>query len=159
KQPFDYAWLKGKARRLAQKPFAPPPRSLPESLAALDWDKYQAIRYRPEHVFWAKQTSNFRVEFFHRCLNFVEPVRMYEVVNGVSEEIRYNPAWFDLSKSGVNGAGLPRDLGFAGFRLQFHTDWKRDVAAFLGASYFRAVGGDFLQYGLSARGLAIDTAL
>lgn len=84
---------------------------------------------------------------------------MYEVVNGVAEEIRYNPAWFDLSKSGVNGAALSRDLGFAGFRVQFHTDWKRDVAAFLGASYFRAVGGDFLQYGLSARGMAIDTAL
>jgi glucans biosynthesis protein len=159
KQPFDYAWLKGKARALAQKPFEPPPRSLPESLAALDWDRYQAIRYRPKNALWTKQSSNFRVEFFHRGLTFVEPVRMYEVANGVSEEIRYNPTWFDLSKSGVNGAMLPRDLGFAGFRVQFHTDWKRDVAAFLGASYFRAVGGDFLQYGLSARGLAIDTAL
>jgi len=159
KQPFDYAWLKGKARGLAQKPFEPPPRSLPESLAALDWDRYQAIRYRPENALWANRTSNFRVEFFHRGLTFVEPVRMYEVANGIAEEIRYNPSWFDLSKSGVNGAELPRDLGFAGFRVQFHTGWKRDVAAFLGASYFRAVGGDFLQYGLSARGLAIDTAL
>ena len=144
---------------MAQRPFEAPPRSLPESLAALDWDRYQSINYRPENALWAKRLSNFRLEFFHRGLNFVEPVRMYEVVNGLAEEIRYNPAWFDLSKSGVQGAGLPRDLGFAGFRVQFHTDWKRDVAAFLGASYFRAVGGDFLQYGLSARGLAIDTAL
>ena len=51
---------------------------------------------------------------------------------------------------------MPKDLGFAGFRVNFHTDWKRDIAAFLGASYFRAVGGE-RQYGLSARGLAIDT--
>ncbi len=158
-QPFDYAWLKGKARALAQKPFEPPPRSLPEPLAALDWDRYQAIRYRAERALWAGAGREFRVEFFHRGLTFVEPVRLYEVANGAAQEIRYNPAWFDLAESGVNPAALPRDLGFAGFRVQFHTDWKRDVAAFLGASYFRAVGGDFLQYGLSARGLAIDTAL
>lgn len=159
KQSFDYAWLKGKARGLAQKPFAPPPRSLPKSLAALDWDQYQAIRYRPKHALWAGRPSQFRAEFFHRGLTFVEPVHLYEVANGVAEEIGYDPTWFDLSKTGVNGAALPQDLGFAGFRLQFHTDWKRDVAAFLGASYFRAVGGDYLQYGLSARGLAIDTGL
>jgi glucans biosynthesis protein len=48
--------------------------------------------------------------------------------------------------------------GFAGFRVQFVTDWKDDIAAFLGASYFRAVGGDTRQYGLSARALAVDTA-
>ena len=48
--------------------------------------------------------------------------------------------------------------GFAGFRVQFATNWKADIAAFLGASYFRAVGDDTRQYGLSARGLAIDTA-
>ena len=48
--------------------------------------------------------------------------------------------------------------GFAGFRVQFVTDWRDDVAAFLGASYFRAVGGDTRQYGLSARALAVDTA-
>ncbi|HWI14467.1 MAG TPA: glucan biosynthesis protein D, partial [Burkholderiales bacterium] len=39
-----------------------------------------------------------------------------------------------------------------------HDDTKRDVAAFLGASYFRAVGSE-MQYGMSARGLAVDTAL
>ena len=42
--------------------------------------------------------------------------------------------------------------------MQFVTDWRDDVAAFLGASYFRAVGGDTRQYGLSARALAVDTA-
>src|SRR5690349_14225349 len=86
KQGFDYAWLKGKARTMAQKPFEAPPRSLPESLAALDWDRYQAIGYRAENALWAKRLSNFRLEFFHRGLTFVEPVRMYEVVNGLSEE-------------------------------------------------------------------------
>ena len=52
-------------------------------------------------------------------------------------------------------------MGFAGFRVHYPintTKYKDEVVAFLGASYFRAVGkGQF--YGLSARGLAIDTAL
>ena len=54
--------------------------------------------------------------------------------------------------------GVRDRAGFAGFRVQFVTDWKDDVAAFLGAAYFRAVGGDTRQYGLSARALAVDTA-
>lgn len=33
---------------------------------------------------------------------------------------------------------------------------RRDIVAFLGASYFRAVDSTY-QYGLSARGLAVDT--
>jgi len=40
-----------------------------------------------------------------------------------------------------------------------HTDSHYDeVAVFLGASYFRAVGQK-QNYGLSARGLAVDTGL
>jgi glucans biosynthesis protein len=50
------------------------------------------------------------------------------------------------------------DLGFAGFRVNSRADWDRDMFAFLGASYFRAVGAS-KQYGLSARGLAIDTGM
>ncbi len=49
------------------------------------------------------------------------------------------------------------DLGFAGFRVFKAPELaRRDVVSFLGASYFRAVD-DTYQYGLSARGLAIDT--
>ncbi len=76
----------------------------------------------------------------------------------MARELAYDPDMFDYGKSGLKGADLPKDLGFAGFRVNFHTDLTRDITAFLGASYFRAVGGDW-QYGLSARGLAIDTGM
>ena len=51
---------------------------------------------------------------------------------------------------------LPDNSGFAGFRFQEaragKLDWrKNDWVAFLGASYFRAIG-ELYQYGLSARG-------
>lgn len=157
--PFDFAWLKSRARFLAAKTYRPPPTSLPKAFLALDWDRYHAIRFRSERNLWADEQANFRIQFFHRGPMFKELVRMYEVVNGRAQEIRYDPSMFDFGKTRFDAAALPPDLGFAGFRVQFHTDWKTDVTAFLGASYFRAVGNDQRQYGLSARGLAVDTAL
>ena len=157
-QPFDYARLKGHARALANAPYRAPSGTLPPSVAKLGWDQYQAIQYRDDHALWARDDRRFRVKFFHLGLYFKTPVRVYTVADGLAQEVAYDPAMFDYGKSGLRTAHLPADLGFAGFRVLFDSDPKRDVAAFLGASYFRAVGGE-MQYGMSARGLAVDTAL
>ena len=127
-------------------------------MRALDWDQYQAIRFRPEHALWADGDGRFKARFFHLGLYFRHPVRIYEVHDGRVRPVRYTPAMFDYHRSGLEQVTLPDDLGFAGFRVLYHTDPERDVAAFLGASYFRAVGQE-LQFGLSARGLAVDTGL
>ena len=164
---FDYAWLKGQARHLAAQAYQAPNENLPAAVKAMDWDAYQAIRYRDEHALWAetddkkggsKAAQRFRVKLFHLGLFFQTPVKIYEVENGMAQEIAYDPSLFDYGKSGLANAKLPEDLGFAGFRVNFAPDWQRDIAAFLGASYFRAVGGEF-QYGLSARGLAVDCGM
>jgi glucans biosynthesis protein len=157
-QPFDYARLKGRARALAAAAYVEPDRKLPPALAALDWDQYQSIRYRKDHALWAGDDTRFLAQFFHLGLYFKRPVRMHEVADGQSREIHYDPAMFDRAASGLDGKPLPEDLGFAGFRLNRRSDPDRDFAAFLGASYFRAVGVEG-QYGQSARGLAIDCAL
>ncbi|WP_066341176.1 glucan biosynthesis protein [Azohydromonas lata] len=158
-QPFDYAWLKGLARTKAAAAYKAPAENLPREVAALDWDQYQAIQYRDDHALWANDAdSNFRLKFFHLGLFFKSAVRMHEVVGGQARQLAYDPEMFDYGKSGLRNVRLPANLGFAGFRVDFHTDWRSDVAAFLGASYFRAVGGE-RQYGLSARGLAVDTGL
>ncbi|MEE7566101.1 glucan biosynthesis protein D, partial [Xanthomonas sp. Kuri4-3] len=153
--PFDYAWLKGQARQLAEVPYKSHKRALPP-LEALSWDEYQSIRYRQDHALWADGDGKFQAKFFHLGLYFHTPVHMYDVVDGQAQELAYDPAAFDYGKSGLKGKPLPKDLGFAGFRLNTRTDTDRDFAAFLGASYFRAVGQEG-QYGQSARGLAIDT--
>ena len=157
---FDYAWLKGQARALANESYQPPVSHIPDELQALNWDQYQAIRYRPDHALWAKDRRRFQVQFFHlgHHLGHHGPVRMYEVVDGQAQELAYEPAMFDYGQSGVQGSRLPKDLGFAGCRVHFSTNPEHDVVAFLGASYFRAVGRE-LQYGLSARGLAIDCGM
>ncbi|OYT98380.1 MAG: glucan biosynthesis protein D [Burkholderiales bacterium PBB1] len=155
-QRFDYAALKGQAQALSRKPYEKPRAVLPKEIEALDWDAYQAIRFRPDHALWRDDKLRFQAQFFHLGLYFKSPVRLYELADGQAQELAYVPEMFDHGKSGLDHAKLPRDLGFAGFRLNFHTDLQRDITAFLGASYFRAVGGEW-QYGLSARGLAIDT--
>jgi glucans biosynthesis protein len=155
-QAFDYAWLKGRALELSRAPYNAPDAVLPKPIANLDYDRFQSIRFRREHSLWAGNDTNFRVQFFHPGFLFKERVRVYEVAAGQARELAYDPEMFDLSKAGVQAKALPRDLGFAGLRIQHHLDWQSDIASFLGASYFRAVGAD-RQYGLSTRGLAIDT--
>jgi glucans biosynthesis protein len=157
-QPFDYAWLKGQARMLAGNTFQPSRDTLPPAMAKLSYDQYQSLRFRTDHALWGDLGLDFRLQFFHVGRGFSQPVHLYEVVDGQAREIVYDPAMFEFDKSGIDPNLMRDHAGFAGFRIQFITDWKDDVAAFLGASYFRAVGGDTRQYGLSARALAVDTA-
>ena len=155
-QPFDYAWLKGRARTLADRPHQKSNFKLPDEITALDYDRHQSIRYRDEQALWADAGRRFRVKFFHLGMFTDAPVHMHEVADGMAQELAYDPEMFDYGKSGLQPARMPKELGFAGFRVNYHSDWRNDVAAFQGASYFRAVGGE-RQYGLSARGLAIDS--
>ncbi|MBZ9556531.1 MULTISPECIES: glucan biosynthesis protein D [unclassified Modicisalibacter] len=156
---FSYAWLKGLARHLSEQKHDGAQENLPAELQGLSWDEYQAISFRKDQDLWADiDRARYRAELFHLGLYFRKPVKIYEIVDGQAREIAYDPAMFDYGKSGIDGDALPKDLGFAGFRLFHDNDWKRDMVAFLGASYFRAVS-DSMQYGMSARGLAIDTGL
>ncbi|HET9389098.1 MAG TPA: glucan biosynthesis protein D [Steroidobacteraceae bacterium] len=157
-QPFDYARLKGLARTMADAPYRAPPDRLPPAVAQLDWDHWQSIRFRDEHSIWATDGLRFRVQFAHLGFRINKPVRMYLVEDGTAQEIAFDPAMYDYSRAGISPSQLPPTLGFAGFRVYFHTDWTRDCAAFQGASYFRAVDGQ-LQYGMSERGLAIDCGM
>src|SRR5450755_304361 len=157
-QPFDFAWLKGQAHYLASNPYQESKDVLPPSMAKLGYDQYQSIRFRGDHSLWGDAGLAFRLQFFHVGRTFNQPVHVYEVVDGQAREIVYDPAMFEWDKSGIDPASMKDRAGFAGFRIQFVTNWRADVAAFLGASYFRAVGGDTRQYGLSARALAVDTA-
>lgn len=155
---FDYAWLKGRANYLSQHPYTPRAEAFPEALQALTWDQYMQIAFNPDQALWKNEPSLFQGQFFHLGLFFKTPITIYELDQGQVRPINYDSSLFNYGSSGLKGKKLPKDLGFAGFRLAYHTDWTRDVLAFLGASYFRAVGGA-MQYGLSARGLAVDCAL
>ena len=157
-QAFNFEVLKSRAKALAREAYQAPPATLPAPIQNLTWDQMQAIHFRPDQTLWRTADTNFRIRFFHLGLYNRVPVKIYEVVHGQARQLAYDPALFNYGRSGVDGRKLPKDLGFAGFQLAFHNDWQRDVAAFLGASYFRAVS-EAKQFGLSARGLAIDCGL
>jgi periplasmic glucans biosynthesis protein len=155
---FDYAWLKGQARFLAGNPFQASKDILPPTMGALSYDQYQSLRFRTDRSLWGDAGLPFRLQFFHVGRSFAQAVHLFEVNEGQAREILYDPSMFEFDKAGIDPTVMRDHAGFAGFRVQFVTDWKADIAAFLGAAYFRAVGGDTRQYGLSARALAVDTA-
>lgn len=158
-RPFAYADVVQLARERAAQPYRIRSPRLPASLAHLTYDQYQQIRFRPHFALWRNQ-SLFEVQFFHRGFDFDRRVEISEVVNGVVHAIHYIPSWFDFGKLDALARRLPAHLGFAGFRIHYPLQtpsYKDELIVFLGASYFRVLGRNEV-YGLSARGLAIDTA-
>ena len=127
-------------------------------MANLSYDQYQSLRFRSDHSLWGDAGLPFRLQFFHVGRGFAQAVPSLEVNDGQAREILYDPVHVRVRQGGIDPAVMRDRAGFAGFRVQFVTDWRDDVTAFLGAAYFRAVGGDTRQYGLSARALAVDTA-
>jgi len=151
---FTFEGLAAIARDLAEKPFVPTPVRYGEQLEAIDYDAFQKISFRPEASVFGD--GIYPIQLFHLGRYFKQPVRMYRVASGECREILFDPELFTYGDSPAL-KNLPRDLGFAGFRVMGRKGGN-DWLAFLGAAYFRS-SGELDQYGLSARGLAIDVAL
>ncbi len=81
------------------------------------------------------------------------------VDHGRAEEVPFSPDLFAYSDTEPPDEDLTH-FGFAGFRARYPINAPgayQEFIVFLGATYFRAVARD-QSYGLSARGIAIDTA-
>lgn len=156
-EPFGSSRVRQLARDSAAKEFVAPDSKLPDALKDLDYDLYRAIRFLPEHALWRGEKLPFEVQFFHRGFSYKNRVDIYEVVDGHATKIQYESDYFSFGETKPPPPGT--DLGFAGFRIHApinRPDYYDEVCVFLGASYFRAVAkGDI--YGLSARGLSINT--
>ena len=156
--PFSPQTVRQFARELAQKPFRPPDTTLPAELKDLTYDQYRAIRFLPEQAWWRSDRLPFQVQFFHRGFYYVSRVEIFEVDQGQARRIVYSPTMFSFGS--VKPPDANSDLGFAGFRLHYpinRQDYYDEFAVFLGATYFRAIAKG-QGYGLSARGLTINTA-
>ncbi len=154
--PFSFEGLKDMARAAAQSPWKKAEPAAAETLQKVDYDAYQQIRYRADKTLKLGRNGQTPAQLFHLGKYFMEPVRMHVVEGGASRLVTYHASLFDMPAEHV-ARTLPPGLGFAGFRIMA-PDLKTDWYAALGASYFRT-SGPFNQYGLSARGLAIDTAM
>jgi periplasmic glucans biosynthesis protein len=155
---FGFDDVATQAERQARRPYRSESRKPPAELQALTYDQYRDIRFRPDHALWRPENLPFELMFFHLGKFQTQPVRINEVTPKGARHIRYDTADFDYGKNTLSPKTWG-DVGFAGFRAHYPLNgsgYKDELVVFLGASYFRALGAGQL-YGLSARGLAIDT--
>lgn len=154
---FDFQTLMDRAQTLARSAFQPAAAPFAKELDAIDYDAFQKIVFRREFGIGRARDANYNAQLFHQGRYFKEPVEIHLVENGNAREVLYSPEYFSFGEPGLVNR-LPRDLGFAGFRLQDKPLGNTDWLAFLGGCYFRS-SGELNQYGLSARAVAVDTAL
>jgi len=156
---FDFDDVAELARRKAAAAYEPPDRTQPMELELLGYDRYRDIRFRPDRAIWRAEDLPFDFMFFHRGQGNPR-VRMNEVVAGDARHLRYDSDDFDFGKNTLSPeTWRGRELDYAGIRVHYHLNgpqYKDELIVFLGASYFRALAAG-TRYGLSARGLAVDT--
>jgi len=158
---FEWMDVAERARSLAAEPYRDPSGRVPDWLLGLSYDQYREIRFRPAWSPWRDTPSPFEVQLFHPGLFYDRVVALNEIdAKGEATPIAFSPDLFDYGQN-TFASRVPQDLGFAGFRLHYtinRRDYRDEVIVFLGATYLRAVARG-QRFGLSARGLAIDTAL
>jgi len=146
-----------RAKALAQRPFQDPAKDLPDVLKKLGYDQWRDIRFKAQRSLW--EGEPFSAQFFHPGFLYLHPVIIHYVDSKGTHQFPFSPDLFAYGSHGPQGY-LSQDHGFAGFRIHYPLNtpqYADELVAFLGASYFRALGRD-LTYGISARGLAVDTA-
>lgn len=156
---FSYEWLVEEATRLAASDFEPHFGDIPDSLSDLSYDQYRKVWFKPEAAIWKDDPTPFRLDLFYPGFIYKEPVRIAIVENGTAREIPFSPELFAFGE-GVSPPEDTKGAAFSGFRARYpinSPDAFQEFIVFQGASYFRAVGRDEF-YGLSARGLAVNTA-
>ena len=145
------------ASQRAKTPFKEASHVVPTELAKLDYDGYRDIRYNPASTMWRAEKLPYEVNFFHVGPNG-DSVRIHEITPQGVKRVPYDPAKFNFGKNKLSPERWG-DLGHGGVRAFSNLNsptYKDELIALSGASYFRALGAG-QRYGLSARGLAVDT--
>ncbi|WGH78633.1 glucan biosynthesis protein [Jannaschia ovalis] len=156
-RPFGPDTVREMARDLAAQPYMPRPL-IPEPWRALTYDQYRTIWFDPRRAVWSGEDRGFEMDLFHPGLYFPRAVEVAVVEGDSAARLAFD---FDLFARTDQTPELPLDetMGYSGLRLRHRFPGEanaREFAVFQGASYFRAIGAA-QHYGLSARGLALDT--
>lgn len=157
--PFAPESIVDLARNLAKADYVPPTR-IPEPWTEISYEDYVSIWFDVRNALWNDEADTpLRLDVFSPGLYFPTPIDISVIEDGQARPLAFD---FDVFDKTDNFPDLPVDetLGYSGLRMRAELEKAgiyQEFAVFQGASYFRAIGtGDI--YGLSARGLAIDTA-
>ena len=155
---FTASYVDQLAAEMARKPFAAPSASLPDQWANLGYDQYRDVRFRRDRAIWRGEGRPFELHLLPAGWLFKQAVDIHIVDGGSVQPIPPDNALFEfgtLAGAPPEGKAMP----FSGLRVNGPINRAKvfdEIAVFQGASYFRAVSRGQV-YGLSARGLAIDT--
>ena len=156
--PFSHSNLLKYAKSLANKGYVHPQNSLPDSLKNLNYDDYRKIQFDADKAIWKQDRIPFQLQYFHTGFLYKHPIDIHVVEKGRATPLEYDPDLFRYGQD-VSKPDLGNVSGISGFRI--HTSISRspypeEFAVFQGASYFRSIAKN-QTYGISARGLAINT--
>jgi glucans biosynthesis protein len=155
---FDLDDVTATAAHLAREPFQASQGQVPEWLLKINYDRWRDIRFRPQRALWRDEHLPFQVQFFHPGLYYDRTVAINVVDGAAVRPVEFSREQFDYGKNDF-AHRIPAHLGYAGFRIHYplnRPDYYDELIVFVGASYFRALGRGQV-YGLSARGIAVDT--
>jgi glucans biosynthesis protein len=162
---FTFADVEKLARQRSAAVYTPLQNALPPQLKSLNAQQEQGIFWKDAYRLWRKKGLPFQVDFYHISKAFPSGPRINTVDRKGAHPLAYSPSFFDFSGL-IFKPPLPSTLPYAGFYLRYPlptaTETKPNVLngffTTQGASYFRVLAQNQV-YGLSARALAIDTAL
>ena len=158
-QAFGFNDVIKKASTMSGETYKEPPKA-PDFLRNLGYSEYQSIRFKPGQSLWRSGGSRFQVMMIPQGSFYSSAVRLSVIDGEGVHPVGFDKAMFDYPNPEL-AKRIPADLGFAGFKLTYPLSGEGTQNQFLvfgGASYFRGVGAN-QSFGLSGRGVAVDTGL
>ncbi|MFM1813884.1 MAG: hypothetical protein RLZ98_579 [Pseudomonadota bacterium] len=157
---FNFGDVATRAEALAKAPWENLEGKLPPVFETMDWDAWRNIRFRPDKALMRNKGHRYSLQLFHLGHLFKKPVTVNEIRDRVVSPVPYAKTLFDYGGLKLPKS-LPVNMGFAGFRIHYPLNTPRvsdELISFVGSSYFRWLGRN-QKYGLSARGLSINSGL
>lgn len=151
------ALVRKRAAELSHRAFEPPLETL-GPLAAMGYDEYRDLRFRPERAVWRTENLGFELQFFVSAYIYRSAVEIFLVEDDSIRLLNADRTLFDFGPQDSK-VSAQAPLSFSGFRIHAplkRPDYYDELLTFQGASYFRGLGRNH-TYGLSARALALNT--
>lgn len=172
---FTFKQVEEIAAAVAKRPYVQPPDMLPPQLKSLTPDQDRGIFSKETARLWRRKGLPFQVDFYHQLnsnpIPHISP-QFFVVDDKGPHALPYSPNLFNFYKVNTNPPEtlvfqppLANNIGFAGFYVRYpnmaigsNPGSLDGFFSALGSDYFRVIAKDQV-YGLSGRGVGIDTAM
>ena len=125
----------------------------------MDYEQFHDILFRPERAVWKKENLPFQLQFFPVGWIHKKGVTVYEVVDGDVHPMPIDTEMFSHAKD-KKGRQIELPNAISGFRLHSKLLPEASWTSFW-CLWAQAISGpwqDGMGYGISARGISLNTA-